>query len=88
LNESARDDWVFRRDMRITRLLSKALCRTPDGVPFLAPEIVLLFKAKDPKPKDQDDFTRARPRLGIRRRLWLRGALETVHPGHPWIARL
>ncbi|HYY48015.1 MAG TPA: amino acid transporter, partial [Thermoplasmata archaeon] len=87
-NESTRDDWVFRRDPRVTRPLSKALGRTPDGVPFLAPEIVLLFKAKDPRPKDQEDFAHARPRLGIRRRLWLRVALETVHPGHPWIAKL
>jgi hypothetical protein len=30
-NESTRDDWVFRRDRRITRPLSKALCRTHDA---------------------------------------------------------
>jgi hypothetical protein len=29
-----------------------------------------------------------RPHLGFTRRLWLRGALKTCHPGHPWLARL
>ena len=88
LNEATDEEWVFRRDARITRPLSKAVLRTPAGVPFLAPEIVLLFKTKHPKPKDLEDFERARPRLGLRREHWLRGALETCHPRHPWIARL
>jgi len=88
LNEAANDDWVFRRDARITRPLADAALRDATGIPFFGPEIVLLYKAKDPKPKDAADFARARPRLGFRRRGWLRGALETCHPGHPWIARL
>jgi len=88
LDEAADEEWVFRRDARITRPLSKAGLRTHDGVPYLAPEIVLLFKAKNPKDKDLADFERTRPRLGFRRVLWLRSALETCHPGHPWIARL
>ncbi|MGI0149871.1 MAG: nucleotidyltransferase domain-containing protein [Thermoplasmata archaeon] len=88
LNEATDEEWVFRRDARITRPLSKVVLQTLAGVPFLAPEIVLLYKAKDPKPKDLEDFERTRSRLGFRRRLWLRGALETCHPRHPWIARL
>ena len=88
LNEAREGDWVFRRDARITRPLSKVRLVTRSGIPFLGPEIVLLFKAKDPKPRDLEDFDRARPRLGLKRVLWLRGALSTCHPGHPWIARL
>lgn len=88
LNEARDDDWIFRRDARIARPLSKARLVTRSGIPFLGPAIVLLYKAKDPTPKDDADFDRARPRLGFARRLWLRGALETCHPGHPWIERL
>jgi hypothetical protein len=88
LNEARDGTWIFRRDARITRPLSKVRMVTRSGIPFLGPAIVLLYKAKDPTPKDDADFGRARPRLGLARRLWLRGALETCHPGHPWISRL
>lgn len=88
LNETEDDHWVFRRDARVLRPISKAALRTASGVPFLAPAIVLLYKAKDPTAKDEADFERVRPRLGFTRRLWLRGALETTYPGHPWLARL
>lgn len=89
LNEAAESDrWVFRRDARITRPLAEAISRTRSGVPFLGPEIVLLFKAKNPTAKDLADFELVRPRLGSARRLWLRSALEICHPDHPWIAGL
>jgi hypothetical protein len=88
LNEAADDHWVFRRDTRVQRPISRATMRTASGIPFLAPVIVLLYKAKDPTAKDEADFERVRPHLGFTRRLWLRGALETSYPGHPWLARL
>jgi hypothetical protein len=88
MNEAADDHWVFRRDARIQRPISKSAMRSPSGIPFLAPMIVLLYKAKNPTAKDEADFERVRPRLGFTRRLWLRGALETSYPGHPWLARL
>jgi len=88
LNEAANGRWVFRRDARITRPLSKTVLRARSGVPFLGPEIVLLYKAKKPKTKDVADFNHALPRLGPEHRRWLHRALETCHPDHPWIARL
>jgi len=88
LNEVEGDHWVFRRDARVQRPISKSVLRTGAGIPFLAPAIVLLYKAKDPTVKDEADFERVRPRLSFTRRLWLRGALETSYPGHPWLARL
>lgn len=87
-NEARVDEWIYRRDARIERPLSKARLVTRSGIPYMAPGIVLLYKAKDPTPKDRADFEAVRPRLRFTHRLWLRGALETVHPGHPWIARL
>ena len=88
LNETRDGTWIFRRDARVTRPLSKIRMVTRSGIPFLAPAIVLLYKAKDPTPNDDADFEQVRPRLGLVRRLWLRGALETCYPGHSWIPRL
>jgi hypothetical protein len=61
---------------------------TTDGVPVIAPEIALLFKAKAPRFKDQRDFDRVLPYLGLAARSWLASALEQAHPGHPWRARV
>ncbi|HEY7692084.1 MAG TPA: hypothetical protein VH816_07035 [Gaiellaceae bacterium] len=84
----AGDTWVCRRDAAVRLPLVNAIERTPDGIPFLRPEIVLLFKAKHVREKDVADFDRALPRLELQRRRWLAEALRVVHPGHAWIERL
>jgi len=88
LNESSDGMWRFRRNVAITRPLDRIGMRSSAGVPFLAPEIVLLFKAKAPAAKDTRDFESVRTALDAQPRQWLRGALEAVHPGHPWLWRL
>ncbi len=88
LNESSSGTWHFRRNLAVTRHLNQIGAQTSTGVPFLAPEIVLLFKAKSPEAKDAHDFDFVLPRLEDEPRRWLKDALETCHPGHPWIARL
>jgi len=87
-NESSGARWRFRRNPAIRRRLDRIGIRTPAGIPFLVPEIVLLFKAKAPTAKDRHDFDLVQPRLMAEPRRWLKDALETCHPGHPWIARL
>jgi len=82
------DEWVFRRDPRIRRPLADAIEYSADAIPFLAPEIVLLFKARSRQRKDEADFEATLPTLSLDRIEWLRGALETVHPSHPWATRL
>ncbi|MEU4331994.1 hypothetical protein [Nonomuraea dietziae] len=62
--------------------------RTAGGIPYLVPEVVLLFKAKASRPKDQADFDGVLPLLGRARRDLLGEWLERVHPGHPWLAEL
>lgn len=59
-----------------------------DGVRYLNPEIVLLFKARLRRAKDEADLAAALPLLDQRRRAWLRSTLETVAPGHAWLARI
>jgi hypothetical protein len=50
----------------------------------LAPEIVLLFKSKAPRPVDEHDFRVAQPLLDSEARAWLSAVLERTAPGHPW----
>ncbi len=59
-----------------------------DGIPYMAPEIVLLFKAKGQRAKDEADFRGALPLLDGEQRRWLNDALDLVHPSHPWRAFL
>lgn len=88
LEERTGDEWVFRRDAEITMPLGHLGKVTANGVPYLVPEVVLLYKAKDPRPNDEADFDAALPKLGIGARCWLAAALEVVHPDHPWIGRV
>lgn len=80
--------WICRRDSRIRLDASRLISRTAEGIPFMQPEVVLLFKAKAVRPKDELDFAAALPRLDVERRDWLRAALTLVHPGHPWLGPL
>ncbi|MER7580261.1 hypothetical protein [Kitasatospora sp. NPDC097691] len=80
--------WICRRDGSLRLPYDAIIERTVDGSPYLVPEVVLLFKAKAARPKDQADFEGVLPLLGQERRDVLRGWLGLVHPGHPWLARL
>jgi hypothetical protein len=57
-------------------------------VRVLAPELVLLYKSKAPRPDDEADFRAARPLLDAEARAWLRAALLAAAPGHAWAAAL
>ncbi|MFB7501373.1 nucleotidyltransferase domain-containing protein [Streptomyces sp. NPDC056161] len=82
------DTWIFRRDSTLRLPYDVIVERTADGIPYLVPELVLLFKAKETRAKDQADFDAALPLLSQARRDVLGGWLERVHPGHPWLAHL
>jgi Aminoglycoside-2''-adenylyltransferase len=87
LNEHTDQDWIFRRNEGITRSLDEVGAEQ-DGVPFLRPEIVLLYKASEPSPKDEADFVAVRPHLSPTATRWLREALEVIEPRHPWVPKL
>ncbi|MCZ4509561.1 hypothetical protein O3Q52_15420 [Streptomyces sp. ActVer] len=82
------ETWLFRRDERLRLPYDAIIERTADGVPYLMPELVLLFKAKATRPKDQADFAGVLPLLGRARRDVLNEWLTLVHPGHPWLEEL
>lgn len=87
LTEGDQQRWVYRRDRRITRPLAEIGLRTREGIPYLAPELVLLFKATHPLAKDESDFANTIPHLNDAARHWLAGALTVTHPRHPWLTR-
>lgn len=82
------DQWLCRRDPHIHRPLTTIGHQTRDGIPYLVPEIQLLYKAKGLRPKDEADFINALPHLDQQSRRWLAEALAIVHPGHPWLVQL
>lgn len=80
--------WICRREEQIRLPYREIIDRTPDGIPFLVPELVLLFKAKHVRPKDQADFDGVLPCMTAAQRGVLARLLALVHPGHPWLAGL
>jgi hypothetical protein len=84
----AGDTWICRRDERIRLPYRELILRTEAGIPYARPEVVLLFKAKHARPKDEDDLDATLPRLDATSRERLAGWLELVHPGHAWIERV
>ncbi|HJR96772.1 MAG TPA: amino acid transporter [Actinomycetota bacterium] len=88
LNESAGDDWVYRRDPSVRMPIKAIGWTTQDGLPILAPTVALLYKAKGTSPKDTTDFDAVAPLLDAEARVWLSSALAAAHPGHEWLDRL
>ena len=82
---SADGEWVCRRDERIRLSYDELIEHTDDGIPYVRPEVALLFKAKAARPKDEDDLRDALPFLDGSRRRLLREWLELVHAGHAWL---
>jgi Aminoglycoside-2''-adenylyltransferase len=80
--------WICRRDETIRFPYDEIILHTPGGVPFLVPELVLLFKAKHTRRKDDADFAGVLPLLGQQRRDWLATAIARWHPEHRWLAEL
>jgi hypothetical protein len=82
------ETWVYRRTGELSAPRAWANGRTAGGIPYVAPQIVLLFKAKWTRDKDEADFARIVPLLPPEDRDWLADSLSRIHPGHPWIERL
>jgi GrpB-like predicted nucleotidyltransferase (UPF0157 family) len=84
--------WKYRREPFVVRSLERISLKTESGIPYLAPELVLLFKSKNTSnqdgAQDESDFEIALPSLNSERRAWLRWALIATSPDHPWIQRL
>jgi hypothetical protein len=65
LNESEGGSWLHRGNGAIRRDLADIGLRTDNDVPFLAPEVVLLYKAEHHTPKNESDFRLAPSAYGL-----------------------
>lgn len=88
LNESRGPMWVYRRHREVTMDLADLVLHDPGGIPFMAPQVQLLFKAKHHRRDDDADFGAVVGRLDEESLAWLAGMLARYHPHHPWTACL
>lgn len=84
----ANGEWVCRRDERIRLPYAELIEHSADGIPYVRPEVVLLFKAKQARPKDESDLAAVLPLLDASRKRLLAEWLELVHPEHFWLPDL
>ena len=87
LMDATAERWTYKRDSRISLPFDDIVWRH-DGILYLRPEVQLLHKAAGLRPQDQHDFDACRPLLSDQAASWLREAVESTHPGHPWVADL
>jgi hypothetical protein len=85
LAERDEDTWWFRRDPRIRLPIAEIGLHSPSGIPYLRPELTLLFKSKDPRERDEVDFDAVLPLLDDRARTRLAAWLPV---DHPWRTRI
>lgn len=88
LTPSENGMWICRRDDTIRLPLSQIFQKTKEGIPYLVPEIVLLFKAKYAEEKDQHDFDQTIHNLDNPAKVWLRNSLRKIHSDHNWLKAL
>jgi hypothetical protein len=101
LNERSGNDWVLSREPHIAVPLDRGTRHSSWGLPTVAPEVVLFFKAGGNltaaereahhdvlRPHDEQDLLALLPTLAEASRSWLRESLATVRPGHPWLPLL
>ena len=84
-NSTRGNNLVLDQRKGLQRELSKAFLRR-DGICYLAPEIVLLYKASDSENPDyQLDFEETYPHLNGDQRDWFQNGMKQLYPeGHPW----
>ncbi|WP_391574996.1 nucleotidyltransferase domain-containing protein [Cohnella sp.] len=82
------DLWIYGREQSIRRPITDIIARTQEGIPFLKPEIQLLYKGGSSKirEKDHHDFLTVGPELTPMAQEWLRSSLIKQFPeGHVWM---
>lgn len=88
LNESDGEQWIFRRNFAVTKPIRELFSTTDSGMNFLRPEVVLLYKSKNPRAKDERDFQKALKHLDSESKEWLKNALSICYSEHRWLENL
>lgn len=79
------DNFIFNRELDIKREISKSILFY-NGIPYLSPELVLLFKSSKPDNKEyQFDFDETFPNMNDEQKLWFIQSMNVLYPnGHMW----
>lgn len=88
LNEIKHNKWQFRMDLSISCPLESVYSYSETGIPYLNPEIVLLYKVKNTREKDHKDFISIKDHLDDAKKKWLLNAINNHNPEHKWIQLL
>ncbi|MFJ8785292.1 nucleotidyltransferase domain-containing protein [Streptomyces sp. NPDC102476] len=88
LDEAEGQEWMSRRCAQVRRPIHLLGRNSHEGVPYLAPEVQLFYKARQPRPKDEKDFRAALPALDASQRRWLATAITQAYGDHPWCEKL
>jgi hypothetical protein len=88
LHEIDQEVWSFRYWPDVQHPVEHIAGRTSDDIPYLQPEIVLLYMAARLRQVDQEDFVRVLPLLASRQRAQLAGDILRFSPEHPWLRLL
>ncbi len=88
-NDRTDEQFLYARNHNIKRALNKSILYA-DNIPYLAPEICLLYKSTDTERKGyQQDYDLSIQKMNNKQRKWLREALSELFPnGHKWIGEL
>jgi hypothetical protein len=90
LEDHEGDRWLYRKNHAISMPLDRLGRVSPNKLPYICPEVALLFKAGAAAdvPRNAADFAAAAPALDPPARRWLVDALTVAFPGHAWLGRL
>jgi hypothetical protein len=80
ISEGDEECWIYRRDPTLRVSWDNAVLWNERRIPYLAPELQLLFKSKRNRAKDDRDAAEVIPALAAGRRRRLRDLLPDDHP--------
>lgn len=88
--EDINEQWLYKREKSITKPIEDLLLRSVEGIPYMRPEVQLLYKAgsSNIRKKDLEDFLLIWPSLNETGKHWFNEALTKQFPaGHEWLEK-
>ena len=80
--------WVYRRDRDIGANAKDIGRVTAEGIPYVRPDIQLLYKSKGARPVDESDLIAVLPHLDPAQKATIAAWISKADPVHRWLERL